>query len=153
MIFSININWQKTSAYQTLGNISEFRESTNETKNKQNIKFSVPRPAQRSYFEALWSTKWILEKSKTTANKALLMTLSLNRLWEVKDKFLLKLYQDLFSKFPLRNRQNTVEWPYHFSHRDKSMPSTYNIKPVSTARMIERLLFAQNQFSVSSRFL
>ena len=39
------------------------------------------------------------------------MTLSLNRLWEVKDKFLLKLYQDLFSKFPLRNRQNTVEWP------------------------------------------
>ena len=51
-------------------------------------------------------------------------------------------------------RRNNILNDYHFSHREtKSVPSTYNKKPVSTARRIERLLFAQNQFSVSSEIL
>ena len=40
-----------------------------------------------------------------------------------------------------------------FLTETKSVPSTYNIKPVSTGCIIKRLLFAQNHFSVSLEIL
>ena len=59
-----------------------------------------------------------------------------------------------WTSFSLNQCENNIRNDYHFSHLETNpVPSSLVIKLVSRARMIERILLAQNQFSVSMELL
>ena len=59
-----------------------------------------------------------------------------------------------WTSFSLNQCGNNIRNDYHFSHLETNpVPSSLVIKLDSRARMIERILLAQNQFSVSMEVL
>ena len=59
-----------------------------------------------------------------------------------------------WTSFSLNQCGNNIRNDYHFSHLETNpVPSSLVIRLVSRARMIERILLAQNQFSVSMELL